>query len=165
MAEPLIISNTTPLINFAEIGRMDVLEALFTKLVIPPAVVSELTDKRSLFPLAAQVPSLDFISVIAPKDQPWSRSLGAQLHPGEAESLVLALENLGSLLLLDDLAAREFAASNALLYTGTLGCLAEAKKRGLIAKVAPLMQDLRSKAHFWIADHLEDRILRQTGER
>lgn len=29
MESALIISNTTPLINFAEIGRMDVLEALF----------------------------------------------------------------------------------------------------------------------------------------
>lgn len=165
MAKPLIISNTTPLINFAEIGRMDVLEALFGRLVIPPAVVTELTDKRSLFSLAAQVASLDFISVLAPTDQPWASSLGTRIHPGEAECLVLALEHPGSLLLLDDLSAREFAASNRLFYTGTLGCLAEAKKRGLISKVAPLIQELRNKARFWIAESLEDRILRQTGER
>jgi predicted nucleic acid-binding protein len=38
MESALIISNTTPLINFAEIGRMDVLEALFGSITIPPAV-------------------------------------------------------------------------------------------------------------------------------
>lgn len=141
------------------------LEALFGTLVIPAAVVTELTDKRSLFPLAAQVPLLQFILVISPADQLWAQRLGTRLHHGEAGILVLALEYSGSLLLLDDLAAREFAASNALLYTGTLGCLAEAKERGLITKVAPLIQDLRTKARFWIADHLEDRILRQTRER
>lgn len=50
MAGALIISNTTPLINFAELGRMDVLQGLFGTLVIPPAVVDELTDKAALFP-------------------------------------------------------------------------------------------------------------------
>lgn len=160
MERPLIISNTTPLINFAEIGRMDLLEALFGSLVIPPAVASELTDKSSLFPRAAQVPSLGFISMRLPTDQLLVRSLASRVHPGEAECLVLAMEDPGSLLLLDDLGAREFAASNGLLYTGTLGCLAEAKKRGLISAIAPLLQELRAKARFWIADRLEDRVLR-----
>lgn len=58
MAGALIISNTTPLINFAEIGRMDVLQGLFGALVIPPAVRDELEAKPVLFPQAAQVPSL-----------------------------------------------------------------------------------------------------------
>lgn len=69
MERPLIISNTMPLINFAEIGRMDLLEALFGALVIPPAVVSELTGKSSLFPRAARVPSVGCISVLPPADQ------------------------------------------------------------------------------------------------
>ena len=42
MAQPLTISNTTPLINFAEIGRMDLLRELFGTLIIPPAVQREL---------------------------------------------------------------------------------------------------------------------------
>lgn len=39
MEGSLIISNTTPLINFAQIGRMDILEALFGLVTITPAVV------------------------------------------------------------------------------------------------------------------------------
>lgn len=36
----MIISNTTPLINFAEIGRMDVLEVMFGTIMIlfPPKI-------------------------------------------------------------------------------------------------------------------------------
>lgn len=165
MESPLIISNTTPLINFAEIGRMDLLEALFGPLVIPPAVVSELADKSALFTRAAQVPALGCISMRPPVDRLLVKSLASRVHPGEAECLVLAMEHPGSLLLLDDLGAREVAASNGLLYTGTLGCLAEAKKRGLISTISPLLQELRTQARFWIADRLADRVLCEAGEK
>ena len=77
----------------------------------------------------------------------------------------LAMEHPGSLLVLDDLGAREIAASNALLHTGTLGCLAEAKKRGLIPALEPVFLELKTKAHFWIGGHLEKRMLRDAGER
>lgn len=165
MESSLIISNTTPLINFAEIGRMDVLEALFGSLVIPPAVTDELAMKSVLFPTAARVPSLSSVTILAPADTMLVKSYAGHLHRGEAECLALALEHPGSLLLLDDLGAREFAASNGLFYTGTLGCLADAKKSGYIAAIGPLLQQLRSQARFWISDRLEDRILRDAGER
>jgi predicted nucleic acid-binding protein len=42
----LIVSNTTPVINLAEIGRLDLLEGLLGKVVVPPAVVDELISKR-----------------------------------------------------------------------------------------------------------------------
>ncbi len=51
----MIISITTPLINFAEIGKMEVLESLFGTLYIPPAVTNELAAKSVHFPLVAQV--------------------------------------------------------------------------------------------------------------
>ena len=53
----MIISNTTPLINFAEIGRMEVLEGLFGTLVIPPAVADELAAKSMLFPMPFSTPA------------------------------------------------------------------------------------------------------------
>ena len=34
----MIVSNSTPLINFASIGRLDIMETLFAELTIPPAV-------------------------------------------------------------------------------------------------------------------------------
>ena len=41
----------------------------------------------------------------------------------------------------------------------------KAKKRGLISAIAPRLQELRTKARFWIADQLEDRVLRDAGEK
>jgi uncharacterized protein len=160
----MIISNTTPLINFAEIGRMDLLADLFGKIVIPPAVEAELVAKAALFPQAAAVPLSVMISPLTPADKLLVKQLASRVHPGEAECPALAMENPGSLLLLDDLAAREIAASNGLLHVGTLGCLAEAKQRGLIAHIKPLLQDLRHKARFWISGRLEAKILRDAGE-
>jgi len=46
----LTISNTTPIINFSEIGRFDILEGLFGKVIAAPAVVEELLSKQSVFP-------------------------------------------------------------------------------------------------------------------
>ncbi len=48
-----VIANTTPLINFAEIDRLELLEALFGELLVPVAVVTELQAKDGLFPKAA----------------------------------------------------------------------------------------------------------------
>jgi len=164
MESPLIISNTTPLINFAEIGRMDLLESLFGHLTIPPAVVAELADKAVLFPLAAKVSAGARLSIIEPADRLLIKSLASRIHPGEAACVALAMEHPGSLLLLDDLAAREVAASSGLPFTGTLGCLAQAKKEGLIEVLEPLLDELRIKARFWISDRLRLRVLREAGE-
>lgn len=164
MEGPLITSNTTPLINFTEIGRMDVLEALFGPVTITPAVVAELTAKSALFPLAAHVPTLPGIRIQAPADRLLVRGYAAQIHAGEAECITLAMEHPGSLLLLDDLGARGLAAANRLHFAGTLGCLAHAKRQGLITAVRPILHELRTNARFWIAEALEERVLRDCGE-
>ena len=46
---PIVICNTTPVINFAETGRLDVLAELFGEVLLPRAVVQELTAKRQRF--------------------------------------------------------------------------------------------------------------------
>jgi predicted nucleic acid-binding protein len=158
----LIVSNTTPIINFAEIDRLDVLEGLFGKVVVPPAVVDELRAKRDFFPKAGD--AAECFEIVPPKDQLLVRGFRAAVHAGEAECLALAMENPGSLLLLDDLQARALATANGLPFTGTLGLLVEAKTRGLIDEVAPLIEKLRVSARFWISLELETRVLDDVGE-
>ena len=143
---------------------MDVLSALFGTLTIPPAVRDELSSKTMLFPEAARVVSSGLITVTNPADQLLVSGLTTSLHRGEAECLALAMEHPGCLLLLDDRAAREIASVRGLLFTGTLGCVLEGKKRGLIPHVGPVLKELRMKARFWISDHLAARILRDVGE-
>lgn len=160
--EGLIVSNTTPIINFAEIGRLDLLEALLGKVVVPPAVVDELLAKRDLFPKAGDAAAC--FRIVPPKDQLLTRGFRAVTHAGEAECLALAMENPGSLLLLDDLQARAMASANGLPFAGTLGLLVEAKARGLVDAVAPLIRELRVSARFWISFELETRVMKDVGE-
>jgi predicted nucleic acid-binding protein len=89
--------------------------------------------------------------------------LAAALHPGESACLSLAAVTPGSLLILDDVAAREVAEVNGLAVTGTLGCLLEAKMCGLIADLAPLLDSLATLARFWISKPLRAWILDQAG--
>lgn len=158
----LIVSNTTPIINLAEIGLLDVLEGLFGKVVVPPAVVDELIAKRELFPKAGDAARC--FEVVHPQDRLLVRGFASVAHAGEAECLTLAMENPGSLLILDDLQARALASANSLPFTGTLGLLVEAKARGLVDAVAPLIGKLRVSARFWISLELETRVLNDVGE-
>jgi len=162
--ERLVISNTTPIINLAEIDRLDILESLFGNIVIPPAVRDELTEKGSLFKRAAEAAASGRFKIVPPADKLLVKGFSGSVHRGEAECLALAMENPESLLLLDDLAARNLAATSELTFTGTLGCLVEAKSQGLIDKVLPLLGELRSAARFWISQELETVILQNAGE-
>lgn len=74
------------------------------------------------------------------------------------------MEHPGSLILLDDLAAREIAAANRLHFTGTLGCLMMAKQQGLLTQIRPLLAELKEKARFWLSAELAERVLREAGE-
>ena len=158
----LIVSNTTPIINLAEIGRLDVLQGLFGKVVVPPAVVNELLAKRALFPNAADAATC--FEVVHPEARLLARGFRSVAHAGEGECLALAMEHPGSLLILDDLQARALASANGIPFTGTLGCLVEAKARGIVDAVAPLIGKLRLSARFWISLELETQVLNDAGE-
>lgn len=161
MEDTLIISNTTPIINFAEIGRIDLLESLFGTVVIPPAVEKEVRVKASPFPHASKIVEQGNYPIVAPADELLVRALCATVHPGEAECIALAMERQGSLLLLDDLGARDMAKANGCLFIGTVGILIEANRSGLIGDLEPFFSDLRTKARFWLADNLVDQVLRE----
>ena len=164
MEKPLIISNTTPIINFSEIDCLDVLIAMFGAITITPAVAAELVAKSHRFPKAAKAAQQHVLGIAPPTNKLLLQELATRVHPGEAECLALALERPGSLLLLDDLAAREIARASACLFTGTIGCLIESKRQGLIPVIRPLLDALRTKARFWIADSFAERVLRDAEE-
>jgi predicted nucleic acid-binding protein len=147
-----IISNTTVLVNFAEIGQIAVLPAIFGTIFLPTEVYAELQDGaadgyRFLEPLLAQVSP--------PADQGWLQQttladahelrmmsiLPVGLHRGEAACLAIAAQR-SWLLLTDDRAARAEARRRAIRFSGSIGCLVRAVERG----VAPL-----ADANAWLA--------------
>lgn len=68
--------------------------------------------------------------------------LSNDIGAGEAEAIVLALEQRPSVVLIDDLKARRFAKMNNLDVIGTMGILLKAKKYNLIQEIKPLIATL-----------------------
>ena len=95
---------------------------------------------------------------------PLFQLLRAQLDPGEAAALSLAVARKPALVLSDDRPARLTAEHLGLTVKGTLGVLVEAKRRGEIAEVAPVVTELRNQG-VWLSDRLVLRILDEAGER
>ncbi len=160
----IVVSNTSPIINLAVIGHLDVLQNLYGTILIPQAVYDEIVVAGAGRPGAADVQAATWITVLPVQN----RALVAQLQPdldvGEAESIALAIEQQADLLLMDEQQGRSIAASYGVTYTGLLGVLLVAKKKGLLPAIKPLLDALRQNAGFWISDLLYQHVLNTAGE-
>jgi predicted nucleic acid-binding protein len=159
----MVVCNATPLINFAAINRLDILQATFSKIVIPQAVRNETT--------VAGFPASEFVlQAIAAKwlqVQPISSitaNIPSELDEGEREAITLALETDESQILLDEREARQVAQSLGLQVIGTLGILLLAKKRGIITQAQPVLDGMIDHAQYWVSRSLYEQVLRQAGE-
>ena len=85
------------------------------------------------------------------------------LDLGEAAVLALAKEHDAQLVIIDELAARQHAASIGLSFKGTLGVLLEAKAAGLIDAIKPLLIQLRDNG-MHLSESLVNNTLREAGE-
>ncbi|MGB2841411.1 MAG: DUF3368 domain-containing protein [Halobacteriota archaeon] len=67
------------------------------------------------------------------------------IDKGEAETIALAEELNADAVLIDDLKARKIAKLRGLNITGSIGILLDAKDRGLVSEVKPLLEELMKK--------------------
>jgi uncharacterized protein len=136
-AKPVVV-NSTPLVAFWSIARLDILQSLFGEIRIPPAVREEFLSAEK----ETRQKTL--------RDEPWIRVVElenpnrvggfAGLDEGEAQVLVLAEEQDASLVLIDERKARRYAERLKLPLSGTLGVLLLAKEEGIISTIAPLVE-------------------------
>ncbi|WP_339138807.1 MAG: DUF3368 domain-containing protein [Candidatus Electrothrix sp. GW3-4] len=160
----MIVSNSTPLINFAATNRLDILEQLFGTVVIPPAVAYEVLEGSHRYPSMSVIREAKCIAKQDIGNMMLRDALLIDLDPGEAEAITLALEQKADLLLLDEIAGRTIAESYGLVFTGSIGCLIKAKQAGIIPAVKPLLDAIRDEARFWLHPRLYARILQEQGE-
>lgn len=106
----------------------------------------------------------DFIEKAAPERLLPSLVSSSRLQAGEIAALSLAVESKADAVLMDELAGRAAAAALGLRTTGLLGILRDAKERGLITAVAPLLDRLEKEAEFWISASLRSMVLKAAGE-
>jgi uncharacterized protein len=159
----IVVSNTSPITNLAAIGQLDLLRQLYEKVLIPQAVYDELTVGGSQ-PGATEVQTLEWIETRQVTDRALVTALQMELDDGEAEAIALARELAADLLLLDERRGRTVAARLNLRFVGLLGVLIEAKQKGGIPAVKPVLDNLIAKAGFWVSQQLYARVLQAVGE-
>jgi predicted nucleic acid-binding protein len=159
----IVVSNTSPILNLAAIGRLEILRALFGTVSIPPAVRAEFEEASAGLPESGRALPLWIEDAPSPPREVVI-PLSAFLHPGEAESIASAAELKAGLLLMDERRGRQMARDMGLTVMGLLGVLAAAKLRGFVPLVKPVLDDLVKRAGFWVSSDLYAAVLAQAGE-
>lgn len=126
-----VVSNTSPLNYLILIGRANILPKLFGQVLIPEAVLSELTS--------ASTPQLvsEWIAnkpewLVVQKAPDVSVGEMEQIQIGERQAICLAQEICSDYVLLDDHQARRTAKRRGVNVIGTLGILVSADEDNLI---------------------------------
>jgi predicted nucleic acid-binding protein len=158
-----VVADAGPLIILSAIGQMDLVGELYGQVLVPEAVFSEVTGAGADRPGSAELAAARW-AVRTQVEPPPDLLLGKDLGLGESEAITLAFRRNARLLLLDDRRARQVAElAYGLRVKGAPGILVEAKKRGLIKSIRPLLEQMRAKGYF-LAQAVIDRALYEAGE-
>ena len=160
----IVVSNTSPIFYLSTIGQLDLLRQLYSEIVIPTTVFNEITNVGNTDASARVVPTLSWMKTQSATDRAFVNTLRAELDPGEAEAIALAVELNADRLLMDERLGRAAAMRVGLQVIGVLGLLIAAKRNNLIQEVKPLLDALIEQVGFWIDARLYAEVLQAVGE-
>ena len=158
MDEGPVVSNTTPLINLAGVGHLDLLHALFGEVWIPEAVGDEYDAGAR--PADQRLDQLPWLLV---KPVAIDAPLLNELDAGEAAAISLAVASGARVLLLDERMGRRVAISRGLPIVGTLAVLLKAKREGHLQAVRPVLDEMTAQGRYF-SRSLRESVLRAAGE-
>ncbi|WP_324664143.1 nucleic acid-binding protein [Haloarcula sediminis] len=146
------VSDAGPLIHLAEIDSLELLSA-FDTLLIPEAVYDEI--QRGGVP--DEISDISYELVEADEDR---------IESGERAAIAVAKES-GTVLLTDDLAAREAASEGDIDVHGSIGVIALGHGRGLLDKdeAASRMQALQRETSLFVTEAVVERGIRMLDEK
>lgn len=160
----IVVSDSSPIIGLAAVGHLDLLRELYGTVLLPAAVLEELTAVEPPAPALREVQDASWLRVLDVEEPALAEALALELDRGEAEAIALAVEHEANLLLLDERKARTVARRLRRPVIGVLGVLVEAKRRQLLPAVRPVLDQLLTRAGFRISESLRSRVLQETGE-
>jgi predicted nucleic acid-binding protein len=154
--------NASPLIFLARAGLLELLKLEAQEIAVSRSVAEEIRHRGP-----------DDITVRAMETETWLKIMEDLPVPdvlrawdlGEGESAVLAwgYANPGTVIIVDDLAARRCAATYGIPVRGTLGLVLTAKKRGVIPQARPVLERLRQSG-MYLSDLVLNQALALVGE-
>ncbi|MCP4695957.1 MAG: hypothetical protein GY862_03770 [Gammaproteobacteria bacterium] len=89
---PGTVSNSTPLIHLAKIGKLELLRDFFGTVLIPQAVFNECVAEGRGYEDATLLAQVQWLMVKPASDTNLVKLLNMDLDRGEAEAIVLALK-------------------------------------------------------------------------
>lgn len=83
----IVVSNTSPITNLAAINQLNLLQQLYSHIIIPEAVYHELTNVGTIVPGSTEVQTFKWIQVQPITNRSTVISLQLELDEGEAEAI------------------------------------------------------------------------------
>jgi predicted nucleic acid-binding protein len=156
------IINASPLIFFSRGQKMELLHQLAGHILVPEPVANEIRMRGPKDITTKTLKNTSWIEIITPPPTPENISEWA-LGPGESSVLAYAYMNPGIEAIIDDLNGRRCAALLNIPVRGTLGMILVAKKRGLITKARPVIEELIN-AGLYLSRQILDEALKRVDE-
>ena len=141
-----VVSDASPLITLAKIGRLDLLNRLYRTIVITPQVYEEVVVKGAGLAGSAEIAACEWIEV-KPIQNVTALAAAQQkfgLGIGETSAIILGQEIGADLVLIDEIKARKAAREQGLGVLGCVGLLEQAFGSHLLPDLAQVYRELVS---------------------
>ncbi len=156
----IIFSNTTPFVALSSIGRLDLMQGLFTTVHVVDDVAGECACGGKIS--VPDLRRLDWVTVV-PSHPAALTSILLELDRGEKHTISTALAMHADRVIIDEKIGRNVAEYLGLKITGTLGLLLKAKTLGLIPSFAEAVR-MMQESGLRYNPNLVARLTRVVGE-
>jgi len=148
----IIIADSSCLISLDNINKLEILQSIFGEITITKVIAKEFGKPIPIW-----------IKIQSPQSKENVHKLLSILDAGEAEAIVLAIENRNSILIIDEKKGRKIAVSHQINIIGTLRVILLAKQSMIIDKIEPVIKSLK-QAGFRISKKIETELLKISNE-
>lgn len=155
------VLNASPVILLGKIGRLDLLERLAAKAVVPNAVFLEV--QAGIGGHQAVQSTAEWAAPRRVADVPIPLSIERwDLGLGESQVIAHCLKET-QCAVLDDAQGRQCARAHGIAVIGAVGIVLSAKRQGMIPAARPLLETLR-RSGMYLSDQVLTEALRLIGE-
>lgn len=141
----IVVADASPLIYLSALGRLELLRALYVRVLVPRTVFDEVVVVGQGEMGSGEVAAATWIEVreVADRDGLLAK-FEARIDAGEATAIVLALNVHADLIVMDDRLGRREAEAKGLVVHGTLGVLVAARRGGLLSNLRQELERLQT---------------------